>query len=161
MGLLGIIPVIGNARITTLNKIREHLPCTEGWANLLKHLNKTKADDAPVSLLTILDSNGLDDALWCMRAVDGCDREVRLFAVWCARQVEGLTDDSRVPACNDVTERFANGLVTRAELAVARDAAEAAAWDAANATTNAAAWDAAKAAAEAAQERELRRILTA
>lgn len=59
--------------ITTLNKIRELSPCAEGWAKLLKHLNKTKADDEPIRLLTILDSNGLDDAIWCMRAVDGAN----------------------------------------------------------------------------------------
>jgi len=55
--------------ITTLNKIRDHGPCEDGWSNLLKYLSKTKADDEPLDLLTILDSNGLDDALWCLRAL--------------------------------------------------------------------------------------------
>jgi len=32
---------------TTLNKIRAHRPCTEGWQKLLAHLGKTKADAAP------------------------------------------------------------------------------------------------------------------
>ena len=68
---------------TTLNKIREHRPCQDGWPKLLKNLGKTVADDEPVALTTILDSNGLDDALWCLRAVDGHDREIRLFAVAC------------------------------------------------------------------------------
>jgi len=66
---------------TTLKKIRAHGPCKDGWEQLLKHLGKTKADDEPLSILTILDSNGLDDALWCLRAVDGHEREMRLFAV--------------------------------------------------------------------------------
>ena len=48
---------------TTLNKIRKHSPCAQGWAKLLATLNKTKADDENVSFLTILESNGLDDAL--------------------------------------------------------------------------------------------------
>jgi hypothetical protein len=48
---------------TTLNKIRAKSPCSEGWTKLLAHLGKTKADDAPISITTILDSNGLDDAL--------------------------------------------------------------------------------------------------
>ena len=30
---------------TTLNRIREHEPCTDGWEKLLKHLGKTQADD--------------------------------------------------------------------------------------------------------------------
>lgn len=32
---------------TTLNKIRKHKPCNQGWSNLLEHLGKTKADDEP------------------------------------------------------------------------------------------------------------------
>ena len=49
---------------TTLNLIRSHRPCPEGWEKLLGHLGKTKADDEPLSLATILESNGIDDALW-------------------------------------------------------------------------------------------------
>jgi hypothetical protein len=56
--------------ITTLNSIRKHSPCEDGWKKLLKHLGKTRADDEPVTLLAILESNGLDDALWCLRAID-------------------------------------------------------------------------------------------
>ena len=63
---------------TTLNKIREHSPCQEGWTKLLRTLNKKKADDEPVSIVKILDSNGLDDALWCLRAIEGHDREIRI-----------------------------------------------------------------------------------
>jgi hypothetical protein len=32
---------------TTLNRIRAHSPCQEGWEKLLNHLGKTKADDEP------------------------------------------------------------------------------------------------------------------
>ena len=28
---------------TTLNRIREHRPCREGWTTLLRHLGKTEA----------------------------------------------------------------------------------------------------------------------
>ena len=31
---------------TTLNKIRGHGPCSDGWARLLRHLGKTQADAA-------------------------------------------------------------------------------------------------------------------
>ena len=140
---------------TTLNKIREHNPCTDGWAKLLKNLGKTQADDEPLSLLTVLDSNGLDDALWCFHAVEGYDREIRLFAVDCARDVQHLMTDQRSIDALDVAERFANGQATDEELSVARDsatdaadAAWAAAWFAADAahTLYAAAWAAALAA---------------
>ena len=53
---------------TTLDRIREHSPCAAGWSKLLKHLGKTQADDEPLPFSVILDSNGLDDALWCCRA---------------------------------------------------------------------------------------------
>ena len=132
---------------TTLNKIRAHAPCADGWAKLLRHLSKTQADDEPVSLLTILDSNGLDDALWCLRAVDGHKKEMRLYAVWCARQVQHLMNDPRSLAALDMAERYANGQATDAELAAAQDAELAAAQDAAWAALRAAAWDAAWAAA--------------
>jgi hypothetical protein len=153
---------------TTLNKIRAYGPCADGWAKLLRHLGKTQADDEPLALGTILKSNGLDDALWCLRAVDGHQREMRLYAVWCARQVQHLMTDPRDLAALDVAERHANGEATDEELdvawdaardaaraaAAARDAARAAAWDAARA----AAWDAARDAARDAQTAEFRRV---
>ena len=128
---------------TTLNKIKEHHPCTSGWKRLLKHLGKTEADDEPLSLLTILKSNGFDDALWCLRAVEGHESEMRLFAVWCARQVQHLMNDERSILALDVAEAYAHGEATEEELTAARDVAWAASWDA----TGAAAGDAARDAA--------------
>ena len=121
---------------TTLNKIRTHSPCKEGWETLLKSLNKTGPDDEPLDMITILDSNGLDDTLWCLRAVEGHDKEIRLFAVWCARQVQHLMKDDRSIEALDIAENYANGLASEKELAAARDAAfaaSAAAWDATSA----------------------------
>jgi len=128
---------------TTLNKIRDHSPCQEGWGKLLKHLGKTKADDEPLPFAVIVESNGIEDALWCCRSAPEYDKEWRLFAVWCARQVKHLMTDPRSVAALDIAERFANGEATTRELAAARDAAVVAAWDAAWA----AAWAAARAAA--------------
>jgi hypothetical protein len=128
---------------TTMAAIRAHRPCDAGWSKLIAHTGlNPKDDETPVSLLTILESNGLDDALWCLRAVEGRDREIRLFAVWCARQVEHLMTDPRSIAALDVAERFANGQATADEL----DTAQAAAWAAWAA--RAAAWGAAGAVAE-------------
>ena len=140
---------------TTLNQIREFGPCELGWKKLLAHLGKTKADDESLSILTILESNDLDDALWCLRAVKGRDREIRLYAVWCARQVQHLNTDPRVSDCIDVAERFANGEATDEERAAAWDAAWDAAWAAAGAAAGAAARDAAGAAAGDAQKKHL------
>ena len=130
---------------TTLNRIRTCHPCESGWTKLLKHLGKTTADDEPLPFSVILESNGLDDALWCCRAAPEYDREWRLFAVWCARQVQHLMTDQRSIDALDVAERFANGFATKQELAAACDATCDAAWDA-RAAAGAAAGAAARAA---------------
>jgi hypothetical protein len=148
---------------TTLNKIREHSPCASGWTKLLATLNKTKSDDEPVSFITILESNGLDDALWCLRSAPEYNRDSRLFAVWCARQVQHLIRDEISLGVLDVAERHADGLATdddlAAALAAAGDAsgdAEDAAWAAEDAAWDArdAAWAAARAAEDAARDAE-------
>lgn len=144
---------------TTLNQIRAKSPCQNGWTKLLAYLGKTKADDEPISIATILDSNGLDDALWCLQAVKGRDREIRLFGVWCARQVQHLMTDPRSIAALDVSERFANCNATQEELDAAWADASDAAWAAWAASD--AARDAARDASDAAwadQEKRLREL---
>jgi hypothetical protein len=138
---------------TTLNQIRAKSPCADGWTKLLKHLNKTAADDEPLALRTILESNGFDDALWCLRAVEGLDREKRLLAIAFAREVQHLMTDPRSLVALDVAEKFANGEATQEELALAAaDAAWAAAYaDAAYAVRAAARAARAAAAARAAR----------
>lgn len=140
---------------TTLNRIREHNPCKGGWETLLKYLGKTSPDDEPLSLLTILDSNGFDHTLWCFRAVEGFEKEKLLLAITYAREVEHLMPAESKKSL-DVFEQYANGLATQEEFKIARKAAGAvvtaadvtAAW-AADAAANAA-W-AADAAADAAR----------
>jgi hypothetical protein len=143
---------------TTLNAIRAASPCKEGWERLLSHLGKTKADDEPLPLLTVLDSNGLDDALWVLSNVmqPEHDRLSRHFQAWCAEQVLHLFE-AQCPGDTRVRDQIAmlrNDAATPDERAVAwaaaRAAAEAAARAAARAAAEAAAWDAARAAAEAA-----------
>ena len=135
---------------TTLNRIRAHGPCREGWEKLLKGLGKTAADDKPLAFSKIAEINGLDYALWCCRAEPQEWRTWRLFAVWCGRQVQHLMTDPRSMAALDVAEHHANGNATDEELDAAWDAARAAARDAAWAAARAAAWNAARAADRAA-----------
>lgn len=137
---------------TTLNKIREHSPCREGWEKLLTSLGKTKADDEPLSFKSILDSNGLDDAIWALRSIDA--PEVRLFAVRCVRQIQHLISDERSLNALDVSEMYAVGNATDEELAAAREAAWEAAWDAARDAARAAARDAAWEAAWDTQQKD-------
>jgi len=119
--------------------------------------------------------------LWITDAIDQRpdDRTLRLFAIWCARntpladgRVTGdLLTDPRSLAALEVAERYANGRATDEELAAARAAARAAAWDAAGAAAwaatwaaardaaGAAAWDAARDAARKAQADHLRTLV--
>ena len=163
---------------TTLNIIRAALPCEEGWTKLLRGLSKTSADDEPLPLLTILDINGLDDALWCIDADPALDRIKRHYQAWCAEQVLHLFEAER-PGDIRVRDQIAmlrnddatpeqRGAARAAARAAAqdaaRDAAQDAAWVAARAATRAAAQDAARDAAQDAawdlQEQHLRSMLT-
>ena len=142
---------------TSLNKIRDQGPCgvknggpPTGFRKLMAHLGKSKPDDEPVSFAEILASNGLSDALWCLRSVDE-PAFCRLLAVKFAREVQHLMRDPRSLVALDVAERYARGEASAEELAQARAAAYAnssayAAYAAADASAYAAAAYAASAA---------------
>ncbi len=118
----------------TLNAINVGQMPAGGGARLLAYLGNAAPDDEPLPLVTILDSNGLEDAMWALRVVKGEDARIRRFAVWCARQVQHLMPDSRSVDALDVAERYADGLATDDEL----QAAEKEAWKAAGALVRAA-----------------------
>ena len=146
---------------TTLAAIRAASPCASGWKKLLAALGKTKADSEPLDLLTVLNSNGLDDALWVMSFAMPDDRLARHFQAWCAEQVLHTFEAVRPSArrVRDQIEMLRRDDATKAERdaadAAARASAEAAwasaeaAWDAAVAAACAAAAAAARAAARA------------
>ena len=111
---------------TTLNRIRNALPCRAGWSKLLAHLSKTTADDEPLPLLTVLNSNGLDNALWVLSYAMPDDRLARHFKAQCAEQVLHLFEAER-PGATRVRDQIAmlrNDDATPEE----RVAARAAAW---------------------------------
>lgn len=124
---------------TTLNHIRAHGPCEDGWKRLLKSLDKTSADDEPLAFLEILKSNEIDDALWCLRAEPQHASQWRLFAVAQVRKVQHLLKDPRSIEVLGVAERFAKGGASEEELRAAKKVAEAAsraAFEAAYGTTD-------------------------
>jgi hypothetical protein len=71
---------------TTLADIKRHEPCADGWTKLLTHLGKTKADREPLPLTVILTSNGLENALWALRATPDGKRIAVAFANGCAKR---------------------------------------------------------------------------
>ena len=152
---------------TTLNRIRKHHPCEEGWKKLLTHLGKTKADDEPLPFAIILASNGLDDALWCCRCEPQHDKVWRELTWQFASSVRHLMKDERSTRCLDVVRRHIDGAATDKELkaaraaawAVAREAAREVAGDAAWAVARAATWAATWAAAGDAQKNTFTKIV--
>jgi hypothetical protein len=134
---------------TTFSLLHQHGACESGYRKLAKHLGGVNSygRDTPIALAVVLDSNGLDDALWCLRATtEPCDRLARLLAVAFAREVQHLMTDPRSLAALDTAERYAHGRATDAELAAANIAANIAANAAANAAAGNAARDAGAAA---------------
>ncbi|MBK8189013.1 MAG: hypothetical protein IPK79_01005 [Vampirovibrionales bacterium] len=136
---------------TTFELLREHEACKEGYAKLAKSLGGVRKHGAnkPVPLTAVLDSNGLEDALWCLRAtIEPADSFSRHLACDFADAVRHLMTDDRSRNAIDVARRHADGNATddelRAAWAAAWAAARAAAWAAAGARVGAAAgWGAA------------------
>ena len=146
---------------TTLKQIRDHSPCQDGWRKLIKNLGGLKkyGEDTPLTFKQIYQSNGYEDTLWCMHAVDKKYSQLwRHFAVDCAEQVKHLMTDERSLNALKVARLHADGKATDEELTAASDAASdaaraaarAAAWAAARAAASDAVWAAARAAARAA-----------
>jgi len=135
---------------TTFKLLKAEKACESGYKKLRKNLKGIEINE-PINLLTILESNGFDDALWALRATEqNCDRIARLMAVDFAESVLHIwtaqyPNDNRPALAIQAARNFANGLITRQNLVAAARAARAA-WDAAWDATRAAARDAARAA---------------
>jgi hypothetical protein len=116
-------------RKLTLNRLREFSPCKTGWEKLLKNLGKKKADDEPISLQKILESNGLLDTLWCFRALPKnieMQRSISGLALLFVKPIVPLMQDKRSVNAVVVLEKFYLGIANLKELKIATAAADAA-----------------------------------
>lgn len=115
---------------TTLNAISTHIPFHDDWEKLLKHLGKTKADDEPLAMTAILESNGIDGANWCLRAL-GPEYHKIIADLACDYAEMAL---EYVPACETRPSEYVRVTqMRRIEGKAAAKAASQAAWDAADA----------------------------
>jgi hypothetical protein len=150
---------------TTFAKLHNAGACIDRYRFLAEALGGVRhyGKDTPIPLDKLLEINGLDDALWALRAViEPADREIRLLACDFAEHIlhfyeDKYPDDKRPRLAIETSRRFAEGKATQTELDAARAAAWAArdaAWAAAWAARDAAgdAWDAARDAAWAARD---------
>jgi len=142
---------------TTFKHLRDVGACKSRY-KLLRAALKGVKDTEPINLLTILNTNGLSDALWALRATDeNCDKIARLMAADFAEEVLPIwhkySDSKRPELAIKAARDFANGHISLQEMAAAGDAAwtaGAAACDAWAAWAACDAWSATWAAGEAA-----------
>ncbi len=112
---------------TTLKAIRKASPCglrpkedgtLEGYAKLKAFLGDDYPDDAPIKFSTIVESNGIDDAYWCLRTI--CPEYKKDIILLAAEEAESVLhiyeaafpNDCRVRDCIQATKDYANGLIT-------------------------------------------------
>ena len=96
---------------TTLNKIRACSPCTSGWKKLLSRLGTDFNLDAEINLLTVLESNGVADMLWTLRATEQDSKRI-------ASQLAIEFAEQSLPIFE---ERLPNDLRPRQAIQAARD----------------------------------------
>jgi hypothetical protein len=104
---------------TTLNEIKKYNPCDLFWNNLLDSLNKTEADDEPLSIIYIMDNNSLEDALFCLQAVKGHDKAIWTYAISVAKQSIHLQSKHYVNDYWKKLKKFVKGNISEDELKIA------------------------------------------
>ena len=129
----------------TLQQIRDAGPCESGWRKLNKTLGNPDLS-VEISIGDVVLSNGLDDALWCLRVLPPRERVAAIMPS--VRRASARTSDPRVHECIADIDRWLAG-----DASVDMRAAWAVAWTAAGECWDAVAWTAAaRAAAFAAAE---------
>jgi len=133
---------------TTFEKLKNAGACTEGYRKLAKSLGGIRkyGKSTPITLLQVLESNGMDDTLWAMNNgnVEGGEKMAHSFTCDVAEHVlyiyeKHVPNDNRPRKAIEVKRLWIEGNASDEELSTAVDAAGDAAWDAA--------WDAARYAA--------------
>lgn len=110
---------------TTLGVIKSHSSCESGWKNLCKTLG-TIEPETEVTLLQILDSNGVQDAYWALGRCWGYrDRCLLIADVIDISEVRNH-NCAAVRDMPDTIRRWYAGIITDDQLAAA--AAASAAW---------------------------------
>jgi hypothetical protein len=114
---------------TTLNLCKQNNACRTGYDTLVAFLGPDYGMDKPINLVTILESNGIKDTIWALRATKQDSKYIsRMFAADCAESVlhyyeDKYPNDNRVRKCIQAARDYAEGKISLKELRVARRAA--------------------------------------
>lgn len=151
---------------TTLELCKKAGACSSVYKKLVKQVGLNYPKNEPISLLAVLESNDLSDALWVLQyASIGDNRTFSMgFGVWCAEQCSRCVDTRVDNAAMRCAASSATAAWTAARAGNTTAAAKAAIWTAAYeadawATDDPAASDTAMRAASDAQEKQLIKML--
>jgi hypothetical protein len=103
---------------TTLKLLKKHDACKDGYKKLVKFLGENYGNETPINLLTILESNGVEDCLLSLRAVqEDSDKIARLMAADFAESVlhfytAKYPDDKRPTEAIKKFRDYANGIIS-------------------------------------------------
>ena len=81
---------------TTFRKLHKEGACAPSYLKLGKTLGGIRkyGKDTPIPLDKVLESNGLDDALWCLQCInESADREIYLLTCDYARRESPMSRD--------------------------------------------------------------------
>jgi len=115
---------------TTLHKIKEAHVCADGYRKLAKHLGgcESYGMDTEINLLTVLESNGVQDMIWCLRCtVEDSKLTASQLAIEFAAEClpifeQRYPNDFRPRGAIDAARGYMAGAVTLDELKKARSA---------------------------------------
>ncbi len=116
---------------TTRQLLHKNYACTKRFRHFFRRYHRVDENEL-IPLIDVLERNGLDDALWCLRATTvPCESFARLFAADCAEHVLPLFEtnfpDNPAPRrAIEVARQLARGEATGQECRDARIAALAA-----------------------------------
>jgi hypothetical protein len=104
---------------TTFQKIKDCQPSPYSWEQLISYYKPFSLDEE-ISIKEIIKSNGLDDAIWALRAVDDTET-LTLLSIDLAESVLHIYEkrfpgDMRVRDCIDACKKYVKGEILEKEL---------------------------------------------
>jgi hypothetical protein len=98
--------------MTTLAEIKKHTPCLAGWRTLLRALPTPHHIDTPITIGFIAESNGAQDAIWCIRA-EPYSPELKAKCVELANFISDHAEASENPTFSEAVQRRCSYVASR------------------------------------------------
>lgn len=103
--------------MVTLDQIKKHEPNYSMWEVLTSIRGKDEnALHKPFPLSSILDSNGLEDTLWCFRWVSKDNDVSTRFLLFCIKDIKKYSNDKQTHYYVNVLNKYLLKIITLREL---------------------------------------------